>query len=814
MKRNFKRTLAVLLSVIMLLSLMPMGSFAVDIVDRGQCGDNVYWTLDNNGTLTISGEGTMKDYSEKESPFYQNKLIKSVIIENGVTSIGNYIFQYCDFTSVTIPDSVTSIGDYAFYSCDFTSVVIPDSVTNIGDYAFAHSDLVSITIPDSVTSLGAGVFWNCLRLVSATIPKSITSIDGLFSACHELKSIIIPDSVTTIGSSAFWLCENLISITIPSRVTSIGLYAFAECYNLTSMIIPNSVTSIGEAAFRSCYSLKDVYYTGSEEQWKQIKRGSNNEYLINATIHYNYVPDDNNVDDDQNSGEKFPDGYDFFKDSYSFTNSFDIPITNQKYFNAIFNPGHSKTMAEFYEEKKDISDGGVCFGMAYTTGALLRGIPLVNTIASSKFSANIGQFHSSIRELSPSSVFGIIGSDGNNMVLSVLDYILYSHVYQLSTENRNNLVLIDFGDNFSSSDLESLFNDISTLIKNNIVPSISMKRTYIDSAGNIQGDGGHRVLAVGIEGHDILLDDPNNKDDFNRIHINDDFTEWSYSEPWTTDHNSTTDNTNTYLGYSYKDFSEPYHILRTGTKVNYEDDSETDTVGNTQRLDGDKLLVYINCETCSIVNEDAMEIDIANGTSTGATNSRLYWIENDKTVTVTGIQGDNNKVSVSGCNDVLQIETSGASDQISLTMDEDDNVINAQINSVPGQEYSIELISANDNPADNTAITVTGTAFGELITSEQTLDGMIVSGLNDITITYIEDEEIVAESTAEVTDGRTVNITVDEDNNTVSTDFDDETSQEQDNTCKYCGKVHGTSLWGKFIQFVHNIFYFIKNLFK
>ena len=121
--------------------------------------DNLTWTLDADGTLTISGTGAMKnyDYDSNQSPVYNNSDVKKIVIEDGVTSIGDYAFRGCSsLTSITLPDSVTSIGDCAFVFCvGLSSITLPDSVTSIGDSAFKNcSSLTSITIPDSVTSIG------------------------------------------------------------------------------------------------------------------------------------------------------------------------------------------------------------------------------------------------------------------------------------------------------------------------------------------------------------------------------------------------------------------------------------------------------------------------------------------------------------------------------------------------------------------------------------------------------------------------------------------------------------------------------------
>ena len=229
----------------------------------------------------------MKDYDngDNRSPVYNNSDVKKIVIEDGVTSVGDYAFRSCNnltsitipdsvtsignsafercigLSSVTIPDSVTSIGNNAFYACStLTSITIPDGVTSIGYSTFSYcSSLTSITIPDSVTSIGSYAFKNCSSLTSITIPDSVTSIkNDAFKNCSSLTSITIPDSVTSIGDYAFQNCSSLTSITIPDGVTYIGYDMFAGCKSLTSITIPDSVTSIGESAFRGCTSLTSI----------------------------------------------------------------------------------------------------------------------------------------------------------------------------------------------------------------------------------------------------------------------------------------------------------------------------------------------------------------------------------------------------------------------------------------------------------------------------------------------------------------------------------------------------------------------------
>lgn len=156
-----------------------------------KCGYNAKWSFEN-GTLTVSGTGRMFDYSH-DVPWYDFcEDIKCVIIENGITSIGDYaFFDLKNITSVTIPDSVASIGRYAFYYCEnLTNITIPDSVTSIGWYAFSGCGLTSVTVPDSVTSIEACVFYGCKGLKSITIPESVTSIEVTLSGIVTLVRLL------------------------------------------------------------------------------------------------------------------------------------------------------------------------------------------------------------------------------------------------------------------------------------------------------------------------------------------------------------------------------------------------------------------------------------------------------------------------------------------------------------------------------------------------------------------------------------------------------------------------------------------------
>ena len=236
---------------------------------EGMCGDNVKWILtgtnpdtDPDLTLTISGEGDMCDFTSSPNWTLYNEDIRKVVIEDGVTSIGDYAFSDFPFLeTVTIPDTVTRIGEYAFDGCSIlVTVDIPKSVKSIGGYAFGGcSSFTSVIIPDSVTKIGEYAFYGCANMESVSISKSITSLEnGVFGDCFNLTYATIPDNVTSIGNDTFFRCWCLARVEIPNKVTSIGDGAFFDCRELTDLPIPNSVTSIGSNAFRDCSKLTSM----------------------------------------------------------------------------------------------------------------------------------------------------------------------------------------------------------------------------------------------------------------------------------------------------------------------------------------------------------------------------------------------------------------------------------------------------------------------------------------------------------------------------------------------------------------------------
>lgn len=260
------------------------------LVASGDCGENLTWTLDRAGVLTISGEGVMDNYTSSSAiPWYDYRGdITALIIGDDVTSIGVSAFSFCEYlTDVTIGKNVVTISDYAFYNCSsLTDIFIPDSVTSINEGSFCNcTALASVIMGNGVTSIGYGAFQSCASLSAVTIPDSVTTLaDQAFYNCTNLTSLTIGSGISAIGNLAFQYCKKLASVSIPEGVTTIGRQAFCYCYGLTTLTIPESVTVIGQYAFYDCDILETVCYGGIEKQWYEITIESGNECLTDSAF--------------------------------------------------------------------------------------------------------------------------------------------------------------------------------------------------------------------------------------------------------------------------------------------------------------------------------------------------------------------------------------------------------------------------------------------------------------------------------------------------------------------------------------------------
>ena len=267
--------------------------------------------------------------------FYMCGELGNVDFPNSIKSIGGAAFAYTKMNSVIIPDGVQTIREFAFEYCDnLTEIRLSDGISldndvfynsayykdeskwingvlyidnylikantglsgvydirkgtcTIADGAFAGcSALTGITVPESVTVIGNSAFSNT-GLVSVLIPDSVKSIgEYTFRNCVSLEEIHIHQNVSAIGIGAFEGCKALRSIEIPDGIRAIENSVFVNCKNLTEITIPGSVEAIGTNAFANCSELRNIYYYGSEEEWNVIQIGTGNTSLAEATIHY------------------------------------------------------------------------------------------------------------------------------------------------------------------------------------------------------------------------------------------------------------------------------------------------------------------------------------------------------------------------------------------------------------------------------------------------------------------------------------------------------------------------------------------------
>lgn len=249
--------MVLILTLCLALSLLPIGALAAD---SGACGENVRWTLDDSGTLTISGTGATYDYEQvlddamflrTNAPWHNSQnLIRSVVVAPGVTRIGSHLFAY-----------LTNLEHAS----------IAESVRELGDYVFSGSGLQSLVLPQQMERIGEGVFQMCRNLDMVTMPARLGSM-GRFAFNHAegLKSIVIPEVVTELP-------ENMFDLD----------------WQLTTVVLPSTLRTIGSEVFYGCSGLKDVYFCGTEAQWNAVQitppKDPNDPLLTcleHATIHF------------------------------------------------------------------------------------------------------------------------------------------------------------------------------------------------------------------------------------------------------------------------------------------------------------------------------------------------------------------------------------------------------------------------------------------------------------------------------------------------------------------------------------------------
>ena len=308
---RLNRFLLVLITAMIVLILQIPVSCAAEIIESGQCGWDITWTVDRNGLMTISGEGDMWDdvvaenvldpiIGEAESYVWLTQRVTEIIIEDGVESIGESAFTaYSNLKNITIPNSVKTIKKNVFDSCNaLESIYIPAGVTSIHPLAFqdctslarinvsgqntlykslngmlvskdgktihycpsAIANIENFKVPNGIEIIGDYAFYKHHNLKTITFPSTLTTIlDNSFEWCTKLRTVTIPDSVTHIGHRAFSSCPMLKTITIPGSVKELGWYVFASCEALETVTFLHGVTEIPNYGFFGSAKLKTVY---------------------------------------------------------------------------------------------------------------------------------------------------------------------------------------------------------------------------------------------------------------------------------------------------------------------------------------------------------------------------------------------------------------------------------------------------------------------------------------------------------------------------------------------------------------------------
>ena len=222
---DIQKIISLILCVALCIGICVPVNAANDEVASGSCGTSLTWTLNSSGVLTVSGTGTMDEWSaETNVPWYsQKESITTVVISEGVTSIGKYAFKGCtNLTEVQIAEGITRIGYGAFQNC---------------------TALLSVDLPESVDKLDQSAFSGCSALKEVNFPASISSFGwGVFSSCTSLKNVILPEGINNSSTS----------------------YLFAWCTGLERVVLPKSFTYGADATFMGCTSLKTVIFTGDK----------------------------------------------------------------------------------------------------------------------------------------------------------------------------------------------------------------------------------------------------------------------------------------------------------------------------------------------------------------------------------------------------------------------------------------------------------------------------------------------------------------------------------------------------------------------
>lgn len=296
----YKKVIFSIIVTILFLCGSKISVDAAEIVSSGTCGENVTYTLNSDGLLTISGSGGYSDV------LFEDKVV-DVVIEEGITRIEDFAFSDIGIESITLPKSLESIGEFAFEDCSkLKKVIFSEGLTTIEEYAFyGCTSLEYIHLPKSLKKVEQWTFYDCpLRHVyyagtekqwkKANIhwTSYVFAADGIHYKCvlngdsdykykitgektvefvgitnSNMKSLKIPKSVrinnktykvTTIGEEALKGNKKIANVTLGANIKGIGYEAFCGCTKLNKITFNSALQKIGERAFFECKSLTSI----------------------------------------------------------------------------------------------------------------------------------------------------------------------------------------------------------------------------------------------------------------------------------------------------------------------------------------------------------------------------------------------------------------------------------------------------------------------------------------------------------------------------------------------------------------------------
>jgi|GEM_PF-3384440 len=744
-----KKLIAILLSVITLITLVPVNSASFSAVAEVESNYNVgdiieFGSYPQSEIQDISNLNEGTDYIVYEGKYYKIEPIRWIVLQND----NGKLFIWSQKCIDESPYNDTSEDQGSYYANNYEMSVVRSMLIDSFYYTAFDEREKSIIYPTTIDN-------------SAVVDK--------YSADPTTDYVFLISK-----SEALSLGKNYLAAELTDYTAAHG-------------IEPNSDGLAGSLTRTAAYNSYSIYYI-------QLKWGS-------YVVYYNWYDDAITVPmpvrpamyiDSKALEPQYPAGYDHTCDKYPDVNP--EKIIDVKYYQKLFGDvkGH---FVRFGRENKN---HGLCYGMAATTGSLLQH----NDVLSSYSNTNTLKEFTCLKTINvtnqPESVCNYFG-------ISALDYVKYAYITQFA------------------SDVQQIEENTSGKL-HNLVDAV---KAYTDGYGDpviicLRRDNeNHAVFAVGYQyiRDEIIIftDDSNHTDSLKQLIIKNDYSSWSYQSyltKWSSEDNDT---------IQYNDqFSDL--IFDIGYMIH----------NNTNNyLSSDTNLVSVNGSITS--NSSMQEIKEAIGlieSEGNNVNDKQYWLEEGIRDFEYQQLSENALVALSDCNSAISVSCEKSANVTVKVDDDSDNYVN--ISSEENGEITTTLTSSVNNELHD--IRIRGNKSESDVTISEKSDGTIsVTGLNDIHVTYSIDNEIAATNTITINDCRNVNITVDKENNIISSDYVDSMTESttesafnmdndiiivEDETqsdivqCKYCGEYHNNrTVNGWFTEFFHNILFVLKNLF-